>query len=44
MDYKLNEIVNNTGMMNFNKTDDILADMQEIIETAQKKPIMLSTH
>ena len=37
MDYKLNEIVNNTGMMNFNKTDDILADMQEIIETAQKK-------
>lgn len=37
MDYKLNEIDNNTGMMNFNKTDDILADMQEIIETAQKK-------
>lgn len=37
MDYKLNEIVNNTGMMDFNKTDDILADMQEFIETAQKR-------
>lgn len=37
MEHKFNEIANPTGMMNFNKTDDILADMQEIIETAQKK-------
>lgn len=36
MGNKLTEIDNNNLMMNYKKTDDIFADMQELIETTQK--------
>lgn len=36
MENKLSEIGNNNLMMNYKKTDDIFADMQELIETTQK--------
>ncbi len=36
MENKLSEIGNNNLMMNHKKTDDIFADMQELIETTQK--------
>ena len=35
MENKLNEIGNNNLMVNYKKTDDIFADMQELIETTQ---------
>ena len=36
MENKLSDIGNNNLMMNYKKTDDIFADMQELIETTQK--------
>ena len=36
MENKLSEIGNNNLMVNYKKTDDIFADMQELIETTQK--------
>lgn len=36
MENKLSEIGNNNFMINYEKTDDIFADMQGIIETTQK--------
>ena len=36
MKNKLSEIVNNNLMVNYKKTDDIFADMQELIEMSQK--------
>ena len=36
MENKLSEIGNNNLIMNYKKTDDIFADMQELIETTQR--------
>ena len=36
MEHKLSEIGNNGLMTNYKKTDDIFADMQELIESTQK--------